>query len=329
MSQNVRKNMLLLLFAALPVTASPLSITVEVDPPSALPGIPVSLILTVENTSDVPQTVPSRTVLIARPASGERFIPDAVGVLVKAFPYEYRDERVLRPGQKRAYEIPLATALTDGAMADPRLWKPGTYQLQLFLHDDLRDDDVDQFGLDELLGAGRISSPLLVSPEATLRVEKPTGVDAEIWTMLLDKTQGRGLLRNDERASDTIAKELWSRAAKSPYMPYLIPYMRYTPRPELKDKWRQLVEADPNHPVAEAIRLGNAEMKALEAETAIFHGGDLDAILSQSDEARAELATLAKDARHDLIRVRARHELTKLKSRERLTELYREVAPNH
>jgi hypothetical protein len=211
---------LLSVVATMAAAAAPLSVVARVEPASALPGIPVHLLVTVENKSDVPQTMPHLFVVRARPEGGEAFIPEVLDFPVKALPEEYDEgERMTKPHASRTYEIPLAAALTSGAMADRRLWLPGTYMFQAFFHDDLRNDDVHRFGIDGLLGAGRISSPLIASSTAVFRVEEPSGADAEIWRTILDKTGNRGLALNDERSSDTLARELWTRGRTSAYMP--------------------------------------------------------------------------------------------------------------
>ena len=210
---------LLSLLATLSVAASSLSVTAEADPQSALPGVPIRLIVTVENTSDREHTVPGLFVVQAHADAGAPFVPDVFDIPVMPLPDEYREARTLQAGKKRVYEIPLSSTLTDGAVADPRLWVPGTYRLQVLLHDDLRNDDVHQFGLDGLLGAGRISSPLLVSSQAKVRIDEPAGVDREIWSTLLAKTEGRGLARTRDDRADAIAKELWARPGTSAYKP--------------------------------------------------------------------------------------------------------------
>ena len=103
--------------------------------------------------------------------------------------------------------------------------------------------------------------------------------------------------------------------------------MRYTPIEELKPIWKEITEQYPTHPVAEVVRLGRAEAKAHEAKAEISRGGDFDAILRRTEEARAELTVLEKEARHDLVRIRDRHALATVKSPERLTEMYRDLAP--
>jgi hypothetical protein len=317
--------MLLLLFAAARISAAPVTISVQIDPPVALPGVPVSLILDVENTSNKPQVIPSRVLLLVRASEGEAFVPSTVGASVQPFPEEYRDQRTIPPGETRRYEVPVANDLTAGAMMDPRLWNPGKYDFQLILRDDLRDTDIERFGLNALF-SGR-ASDALITPPATLQVEKPAGTDAEIWSLLLEKTGGRGMLRNDDRQSDAIARELWNRAANSPYRPYLIAYMRYLPHDELIIKWREIVEKYPSHRVAETIRLGDAQVKALEVEKALTQGGDLEEILARAEQARNQFQALAAtDSRHDLVRVRARRELGKLRSREEMVAAYRERA---
>lgn len=103
--------------------------------------------------------------------------------------------------------------------------------------------------------------------------------------------------------------------------------MRYTPIEELKPVWKQIIEQYPAHPVTEVIRFGRAEAKAHEAEAEISRGGDLASLLQQTEEARAELKALEKEARHDLVRIRVRHALATVKSPERLKEMYRDLAP--
>jgi len=315
---------LLTLLAALPSAASSLSMSAEADPRSALPGVPVRLIVTVENKSDVRQTLPERMVIQVRPENGEPFIPEVFDQPVKMLPEEYLEARTLKPAEKRIYDIPLATELTAGAMADSRLWAPGIYGLRLYFHDDLQSDPVSYFGLDGLLAAGRIRSPLLVSSEATLHVEQPTGVDAEVWATILKKTEGRGLLINGLTKSDPLARELFAR--DSAYMPYLIDYMKSTPHDQFEAIWSRIIKYDPDHPVVESVRLARARTKAYEAENSISKGANLQTILAQTDEARSELEALQKDARQDLVRIRSRNALAKVKSRERLVEMHREMA---
>jgi hypothetical protein len=318
---------LLSILTTLSLAASSLSVTAVADPAATLPGIPIRLIVTVENTSDMAQNLPGLLVIEARADAGAPFVPDVFDFPVRSLSDEYRDARTLQAREKRVYEIPLSSNLTDGTMADPRLWTPGTYRLRVLMHDDLRNNDLHQFGLDGLLGAGRIRSPLIASSQATVHIEEPAGVDREIWTILLAKTEGRGLSRAREDRADAIAKELWSLPGTSAYKPYLVIYMRHTPIEEKKAIWKQITEQYPAHPVAEVIRVGSAQAKAHEAKAEIRRGGDLDAILRRTEEARAELMVLEKEARHDLVRIRARNALATVKSRERITEMYRDLAP--
>lgn len=318
---------LLLALASVSAAGTPLSIRATAEPAVTLPGLPVRIVLIVENTADVTVQLPRRMVLEARSESGDTFIPGVLGFPIQVFPPEYDELLTLKPREKRVYEIPMSETLTSGAMADPRLWKPGAYTLQLFLHDELRDYDLDQYGLEGLLRAGRIGTPLVTSSEATLRIEEPIGIDAEVWKTIVEKTDGRGFMRTEECKADAIANELWARGAESVYWPYLIHGMFCTPREHLKPRWKAIVERDPNHPVAEMIRLGRAHAKALDAENSIDDGVDLETILKLTEEARAELTILQKTARQHLVRVRAAEKLAHVKSAERLTAMYRDLAP--
>jgi hypothetical protein len=317
-----------LLLMAFPAAASSPSLTAEADPASTLPGLPVRLRLTVNNTSSVPLTVPHKMVLEVRAESGEPFLAaPAPELLVAYLPDEYRDDRTVAAGQSRVFDVPLAETITDGRFADSRLWTPGTYGLRLLMHDDLDAGEIHQFGVHGLLAARQISTPLFVTSEATLHIEQPAGTDAEIWSAILAKTGGRGLYLVGSTAAEKIATELLPRVGDSAYMPYLHGYVWSLPLEKRQVFWKRVLELDPNHPVAEGIRLGGALRKAKEAEASISKGGDLDSILRRTDEARAELQLLASEAKHDLLRVKARTALNGIKSRERIVEMHRELAP--
>lgn len=330
----MRRTLMALTFmvAAFQAAAASLAVTARVEPESALPGIPVRVVLTVANAGDTPQTLPRLWVIQARNESGLVFIPEVLDFPVKALPEEYDERaRTLNARETKTFEVPLGTTLTSGAMADPRLWEPGTYTVQVFLNEKLRANDIYAYGLGGLLGAGRISAPLLPSSTATLRIEKPTGIDAEIWTTIREKTNNLGFAVYGEVEADALVNALWARAGQSAYMPYLLGYMRYTPRETLEARRDEVVKRNPQHPVAEGIRIGRAQMKVVRARAAMYAGSsDLESVLEQVDEARAELSVLQTDVRQDVLRVQARKSLLEIAPREKWIEEYREVArPRH
>lgn len=308
--------------------AAPLSIKAQAEPAVALPGIPVHLVLTVENASAVPQRLPSLLTIEARPQSGEPFLPNArPETPVHPWPDEYRNALTIEPGQTRVYHLPLASELTARAMGDPRIWNPGAYALRVLLHDQLRNEDVTRFGVHGLLGAGRIESPLLASTDATLRVDQPSGLDAEIWSAILAKTEGRGLAMSTEDHSDAVARELWTRGSDSAYGPYLVYYIRKVAPEERQKIWAHVIKRDPGHPIAQTIRIAAARRKALEARWSIARGASLETVLSETDDARKTLNELSKEVKNDLLRIAARNALAEMKSREELAEMHRDLAP--
>src|SRR5688500_1622634 len=317
---------LLMLLLSLAATASPLEIEATVSPAAALPGIPVRLLLTVANRSGVAQTLPAKMVLEVRSDRDVVFIPSgATEIVVDGWPDEYLSSRQIAPGERRSFELPLGQYVTDGKMADRRMWSPGTYRLRLFFHDQLRNSAVLRYGTDGLLAAGAIKTPLLASSETQLRVEAPSGADAAIWRALLAKSDGHGLGFREDIA-DAVANELWVRAAGSVYRPYLIGYMSNTPRETLRERWNEIVSRDPDHPIAEQIRLGLAQTQAQEALQILHDGGDLQDVLSKHEKARRELKVLVKHGRHDLLRRQAAKALAGLKTAERLMAMHRDIA---
>jgi hypothetical protein len=316
------------LLTALTAGAGPLSIKVQVDPAMALPGIPVHLVLAVENTSGVGQKLPELFTLEATPESGQAFLPNALPEFpVQTFPKEYHDALTIGPGQTRVYDLPLASELTARVVGDPRLWEPGSYGLRVYFHDELRNEDIARFGLHGLLGAGRISTPLLASAGATLRIERPSGIDAEIWNAIVKKTVGRGLAISTEEDSDAVARELWARSQESAYGPYLVYYIRKVTAEKRKEIWAKVIERDPSHPIAQTIRIASARRMALEAKWSIEKGADLAPLLARTEQARRALKTLASEVTSDLLRIAVQSALTEIKSREELIEIHHEIAP--
>lgn len=309
----------LLSFVAVAAGAEPLRVTLDVVPPVSLPGIPVAAVLTVTNSGAAAVSVPSSFVVRVSNEEGDSFLAaQAPEFAVRTLPAEYAGMRSLAAGETRTFEIPLASALTDGVMGDERLWRPGRFAVQVLLHDELRVEDVIRFGVDGLLAAGRIGSPLSESTVATLRIDAPVGADARVWHAIVDETGRRGLARIREKDAAHLAGRLWSDAEQSAYWPYLLAYVRVASADEGDVLINRVVARDPDHPVAQVMRLGRATAKARQAETMLDQGRSLEDAIRITSEARHELEELSRHAASDLVRRRSSLALANVKTAEQL-----------
>jgi hypothetical protein len=316
---------LVVLALAMTAAAQPLSIGVRVVPESALPGVPVSLRLSVRNRSNRVQMVPSLMLIRVRHADGTTFFPSVSETPVRVFPEEYSDLRAVAPRTARVFEVPLAEDLTAGAMADPRLWAAGDYEVQLILHDLSSTLDAVAYQRGNQHPPRAAGDAPLVTPYAVLRVEVPRGVDADIWSKIVERTHGRGLMVTPEGDADAIARELWGGGERSFYLPYVVRYTRHNSGEESAAICAAILERYPRHPVADVVRLSALDVLSREAETMAFNGGDLSAALQKAEVARVELDKLRKVATSGLHRLRITRVLTAVPSAAKLKEIHREM----
>jgi len=243
--------LLLVLFLTFQAVASPVRLTLRLEPPAELPGIPVTLHIEAENPSATPATVPNAVAMQVTPRNGERFVAVAAfrgEAGVTGFPDMRDPEITLAPGERR--DLTIWAALDSVLLTrDLRLYEPGEYRLQLFVAPELR--NLDYLSVGTLTGNEQLADPI-VSNEAVLTVLTPKGDDAAVFTRI------KSLSHPQEWSAD-LSEMIWSHFPNSHYAPYAVP------NTSDRTRYAALLEAAiakaPESLVADWHRLALAELR--------------------------------------------------------------------
>jgi hypothetical protein len=174
------RNLLLFLLLAAPALAAtgPFDVQLEAVPATTLPGIPVTLRITVTNRGTEPAPLPEHAILLFTTTAGETYPAGWYGNRLYASLREWRDTPVPARASVILEARATGSAIEPGWFDDPRLNQPGRFQLQVQM--------------------GTFPGDLLVAPEggtksttAILQVNEPTGDDALIWGEMLRVGNGR------------------------------------------------------------------------------------------------------------------------------------------
>lgn len=178
---------------------------VQTGPSQILPRLPFTLRVEVVSAGSENVTLPRFMALEVVRASGARFVPLA----------RYRPEgHVLEVASEDSPIIATANSTTDISIYaslegpwyhDLQLADPGRYTLRLLMDDRLGDE-----GPAAIL---QLSGPALVSNEAVLVVEEPTGVDAHAARIATSKSFPWTL---------EAAREIWDKYPDSKYAAYAV-----------------------------------------------------------------------------------------------------------
>lgn len=299
----------LLLFPVVNIeAASALQVTFELQPAVTLPGIPVSFHFTFVNSTNSPQPVPKRMLLIVHDHDGNTFAAICCsGVTTMSVQSDWTDD-VVSPHQNAVRDI-----FTGGQMrrpawfADGRLSQPGTYQLEAwFLTGTLH------HGVDSLPELSEIRQQSIISNLAVLTVQEPHGVDAEVWQRMLGFCKGTWspTCLGPFSGSEPLIQQILSKYPQSTYAGWFAT-MSSAPAAEERSAilrgW--LTQAKPDD-YTDWRRLALAE-----DELAIMHTyGNIkpDASKLHADVARVILGDLARTTKIDAVRVRAEKHLAYL-----------------
>ncbi len=216
--------LLLALFLALQVAASPVRLTLRLDPAAELPGIPVTLHVEAENVSNAVAIVPNSVAMQVTPRNGDPFVAVAAfrgeaGAI--SFPAVSAPTIDLAPGEKRDLTI-WGTLDSTLVTRDRRLYEPGEYRLQLYIDQELR--NLDYLSVRTLAGHEELVDPI-VSNEVVWTVSAPTGDDAAVFALIQS-------LGDPRTWSVELAEKIWSDYPSSRYAPYAVPS-------NLKDRARE------------------------------------------------------------------------------------------
>jgi len=198
--------------AATPPPAQ-LTIALGLQAGVTLPGIPVSFRVTFTNASGGPLTVPAKAALLVRDDRGESFLAGC-DVTKRILVVDEWAGQNIPPRQSATY-----TLNTMGLMdhprwfVDPELLRPGRFELQMMVGDDLREG----MAIDEARQRAAVSTTV------TLTVQEPSGVDAQVWRLMVAAGGGRwgpGILYG--RSGQALAKRVISEYPSSLYTPWFV-----------------------------------------------------------------------------------------------------------
>ena len=139
-----------------------------------LPGIPVSFRVTFTNAGGAPLTVPSMAVLLVRDDQGQSFLAASDVVRTIVVVEEWAGQKI-PPHQSASYALSTRGLMNHaGWFVDYRLSRPGRFELQMMVGDDLREE----MGIDEARQRAAVSNTV------TLTVQEPSGADADVWSLM-------------------------------------------------------------------------------------------------------------------------------------------------
>jgi hypothetical protein len=310
-----------LLFAAQPV-----SVALSVEPSRAIQGIPISLHVTAENTTDQEVVLPRKALLRVIPAEGEPFIAEW------GFSQEHRFSRAELPGDEAALRLAPHSSRTfafnaesiygTGWSVDPRWQAPGRYRLQLLLTDRITEEVIfhtHAMQLESVIG------PTLVSGEAVMTVDTPRGDDAILWELLSEPARRRSarwstLYLNLDDLS-RFAKEAMEHYPGSRYTPYVVGDAIGLPQSRQLEDARRVLEAQPESPIRDYAQLFVARLENILAPEG---RANLKLAIDMTERARADYAAIERSTSNPELRETSRIERQKLPS---IEELQRRTHP--
>lgn len=302
----------LAVFLALQMSASPVRLTLWLEPATELPGIPITLHVEADNPSNTIAIVPNSVAMQVTPRVGEPFVAVAalrgeVGVI--SFPGVRDSEIELAPGEKRDLTI-WGTLDSILVTRDRRLYEPGEYRLQLFVDPELR--NLDYLSVRTLAGNEQLTDPI-VSNEVVLTVSVPKGDDAAVFALIASLSDPRGW-------SEELSERIWSEYPNSRYAPYSVPT-------NLADRKRQaaLLEAAiakaPTSLIADWHRLYLAELR--DDIRTPNNDDELREASEMADYVRPLLEDLIQRARDPRLLEMAKKKLSEIPSHETLVRSLR------
>jgi hypothetical protein len=210
MLKRVALALLLQLATLSAFAASPIRLTLALDPPETLPGIPVSFRIEAMNTSSSTSPMPKAMVLEVTPRDGDPYLT-AMGVgRQRQFAIPFHDKNgapIMLPGNG-SQRFDFVAGPDTPPWRYGRFWRePGVYKLLIA-------DD----GLTVPLSGNAIAldSELLVGPvvsnTAVLTILTPTGADLEVWKLIE--------ARDDPFWVDALADAVWQAYPNSFYAAY-------------------------------------------------------------------------------------------------------------
>jgi hypothetical protein len=188
-----------------------LTVALELQAGTTLPGIPVGFRVTFTNTSSAPLTVPAKAALHVRDNQGQSFLAACDVSRTIVMVDEWASQKIA-PHQSSSYTLSTRGLMSYPAwFADSRLSEPGRFELQMMVGDGLRED----LNIDDTRQRAAVSNTV------TLTIQEPSGVDAGVWRLMRalgGGTWGPGHLY--VRSGQEFAKRVVTEYPTSSYTPW-------------------------------------------------------------------------------------------------------------
>lgn len=245
-------------FISASASPAPLSISAEIKPTRTLPGIPVSVLMTVTNEAKKTHRLPRQFVVEVIGSDSGPFLANggSRAFLVGRVPEVYESSLDLAPAETRTFQIPLGYSIAfPGYLSDPALLVPGTYRLRLIFSEKLQEDGLPSVGFfDRTL-------PFMETNEMVLEVQRPEGQDAEVLAQLRASYNVATLGSLNATKQIEFAERYAVRFQESSYSPWLAVLAPTRTLAEGFEKILKVLEMNPDPLLADRIRVSLADIQ--------------------------------------------------------------------
>ncbi|HXH39376.1 MAG TPA: hypothetical protein VNN08_12170 [Thermoanaerobaculia bacterium] len=191
--------------------SSQLTVALELQAGTTLPGIPVAFRVTFTNGGGASIPVPAKAALLVRDDQGESFLAASDVTKTILVVEEWAGQKI-PPHQNASYTLNTRGLMNRPAwFATSRLSQPGRFEFQIMVGDSLREE----MGIDEARQRAAVSNTV------TLTVQEPSGADAEVWRLMRalgGGTWGPSLLYTE--SGKGLAKRIVAEYPTSSYTPW-------------------------------------------------------------------------------------------------------------
>lgn len=319
------------LLLGIPAFAGEVSVHLALEPNHVLAGIRPSFHITVQNETANDVQLPPKMLLLVTPSDGASFIAQFGGS--QEAPYsraELPAPRTVKPHDHAEFRY-VARTLDGppGWFDDARLNGPGSYRLQLLLADGVVDSKI---GPTPAFKIDTVVAVRFRSDEAVLAIETPHGDDAALYCHLVNLAHARAATNWTSNLAYgpewlQFMKDAVEKYPSSPYAPFVVRAYserlggeRLTPEERLANA-KRVLDAQPNAPNRDDIRLFMAEMEVTSAQhAAAAPKPDMTRAIALYDRARAHFEEVERTAADPEIRQRSREQREALPSRDDLRQ---------
>jgi hypothetical protein len=285
-----------------------LLVSISLSPDKILVGLTTSIRIDVLNPTPKPLEMPNYLAMSGRyTPTGDQFIVRRLSegeTLQDTLPADYDNSRVIGAGKHQIFQIPVDESVVDPPFfSQPEFFRPGRYQVQLAFSTGFGqklDRRSDFSGLQsEMPGA-------LLSNVVDFTVVAPTGEDANVWQLILQKSKGLGW--GGVSLSLSLEDDLWDNHPKSTYSMYFGAIVRHNASDERVAAIivRLSSSGKPISPMLDWQLLDSASRHAGKVEVALSTKPRQIAVaIREADAARAEYDKVAKTTDNDIVRMRA------------------------